>query len=478
MKKLLIAAFCVHSFALLSQNLIQNPSFEVDGKITSSSQLYKANGWSDANGGSVDIFSTNARSSDLGIPDNYAGSQTSEANYAGFTAHYDDQHVSLLQSVLQLEVIGAKGYQYFAEYPQGALSQPLVAGQKYLMTLQVSLSEKSGRAVKGLGVYFSNDQLNGSNNRMLTQKPQVRSEVFASDKSGWVTISGEFTAQGGERFFIIGAFEGTSEAKTIVEERKENDDKRAYYYIKGASLTKVVEKDSDGDGVLDKDDDCPNTPGTLNGCPDKDKDGIADAQDACPEVAGLAELNGCPKEDKDSDGDGVTDSRDECPNEPGTVKGCPDRDKDGVADKDDECPDVRGIAALNGCALSKSELEVIKKASEAIYFNTGSASIKQESYPELDKLADLLKNHPEVEASIEGHTDSQGNDATNLKLSKARAKAVKDYLVSKGVESDHLASEGYGETKPIADNATAEGRAQNRRVVINTSSYVEKAKKK
>ena len=119
----------------------------------------------------------------------------------------------------------------------------------------------------------------------------------------------------------------------------------------------------------------------------------------------------------------------------------------------------------------RQELEAIQNASEHIYFNSGSSTIKKTSYADLDKLAAIFKKHPEVKASIEGHTDSQGRDDLNLNLSKARAKAVKDYLINKGVLADHLKSEGLGETRPVATNATAEGRAKNRRVMVITSMY-------
>ena len=89
----------------------------------------------------------------------------------------------------------------------------------------------------------------------------------------------------------------------------------------------------------------------------------------------------------------------------------------------------------------------------------------------MDKLAAIFKAHPEVKASIEGHTDSQGDDQMNLNLSKARAKAVKDYLIKKGVDADHLSSEGFGETRPVADNGTSAGRAKNRRVIVQTTMY-------
>lgn len=476
MKKVKVLALCLCSFGAFSQNLIMNPELSASKKVTYRSQINKVSSWSDANGGSVDLFNSNACKTNVGIPNNFMGTQEFAGNYAGFTAMYDDQRVSLVKTALNLEVTGEKAYQEYAEYPQIELTEALTAGQKYVFSISISLAEKSGRAVQGLGAYFSKEKVNFTNNKALDFKPQVVSKNYITNKDGWETISGEFTATGGEKFIIFGAFNGTASMKSIVTPKKENDNKRAYYYINGASLTKSMDKDSDGDGVLDKDDACPTVAGTVNGCPDRDKDGIADKDDECPDVAGVAEKQGCPLVDKDTDGDGVPDAKDKCPTVKGTVQGCPDRDGDGVMDSEDECPDVAGSVRLKGCALSKVELDAIKKASENIFFNTGSSVIKDESFKDLDDLAKILITNPEVEASVEGHTDSQGNDASNLKLSKERAASVKDYLIKKGVKADHISSEGYGETKPIADNGTAEGRAQNRRVVVNTTAYREKRK--
>lgn len=155
----------------------------------------------------------------------------------------------------------------------------------------------------------------------------------------------------------------------------------------------------------------------------------------------------------------------------GTDPNNPDTDGDSVGDKEDHCPLIAGTVAAHGCALDEELLDQIKSASEHIYFNSGKSTIKAESYPDLDKLAAIFKQHTEVKASIEGHTDSQGDDQMNLNLSKARAKAVKDYLIKKGVDADHLSSEGYGETRPVADNGTSAGRAKNRRVIVQTTMY-------
>ena len=228
--------------------------------------------------------------------------------------------------------------------------------------------------------------------------------------------------------------------------------------------------DTDGDGIEDRNDACPNTPGLaeFNGCPDTDGDGIADPQDECPTVAGLAALNGCP----DADGDGIADKDDACPNEAGPKanNGCPyqDRDGDGVLDKDDQCPDVAGTVANKGCP--EVSVEIIKQLndySKTILFDLGKSTIRKESYAVLQNIANIMKEYPNARFEIEGHTDSQGSDASNMKLSDDRAASVRDYLTTIGMEGNRLTSIGYGESKPIATNATKAGRQQNRRVEIS-----------
>lgn len=148
-----------------------------------------------------------------------------------------------------------------------------------------------------------------------------------------------------------------------------------------------------------------------------------------------------------------------------------DTDGDGIVDSEDKCPTVKGKPEYKGCLLSEEEVRLIEEASAHIYFETGSAVIKKESFTDLDKLVAVLKKHPEVKARVEGHTDNTGNAEKNLSLSKARAKSVADYLVSHGEPADHISSEGYGITRPIATNDTKEGRAKNRRVEIVVSAF-------
>jgi outer membrane protein OmpA-like peptidoglycan-associated protein len=228
--------------------------------------------------------------------------------------------------------------------------------------------------------------------------------------------------------------------------------------------------DTDGDGIEDSKDACPNEAGSkeMNGCPDKDGDGVADKDDACPEVAGLAALAGCP----DADGDGVADKDDACPNEAGPAenKGCPwpDKDGDGVLDKDDQCPDVAGTVANKGCPEVTEEVQKkLNDFAKTILFDTGKSTIKAASTGVFVDIITILNEYPNSKFTVEGHTDSVGSDKLNQTLSESRALAVKDFLVEKGIDAFRLNAVGYGESKPIATNNTAAGRTQNRRVEIN-----------
>ena len=227
--------------------------------------------------------------------------------------------------------------------------------------------------------------------------------------------------------------------------------------------------DTDGDGVIDEEDNCPDVAGTVNGCPDTDGDGIIDRNDDCPDVAGVASMNGCP-EPVDTDGDGVADEDDRCPETAGLAElgGCPDSDGDGFADIDDQCPDVPGVAAQQGCPeeVEQEVIEQMEDISENIFFELDSFDLKAESRAKLDEVLSILERYQNFNLSIEGHTDSTGAASYNQTLSEKRAAAVRDYLVSRGVPANRVSSVGYGENQPIADNSTAAGRAQNRRVEL------------
>ncbi|PKQ63352.1 hypothetical protein BZG01_16145 [Labilibaculum manganireducens] len=226
--------------------------------------------------------------------------------------------------------------------------------------------------------------------------------------------------------------------------------------------------DSDGDGVADKDDACPDVKGLVlfAGCPDTDGDGVQDSEDACPQVKGLKTLNGCP----DSDGDGVTDAKDKCPKtKPGyvvDVMGCAlDNDKDGVVNEEDKCPEMAGTVSNFGCpeieAEVKKELEFVAKN---VQFASGKDVLTPKSREILNEVVQIMNDYSAYSLTISGYTDDQGKEEMNLLLSEKRANATKQFLTEKGIVTERITAKGFGELNPISTNATAEGRALNRRV--------------
>lgn len=243
-------------------------------------------------------------------------------------------------------------------------------------------------------------------------------------------------------------------------------------------------KDSDNDGVLDDTDRCANTPSgrqvDATGCPvvlDSDKDGVNDEQDRCADTpAGTrVDATGCAI---DSDGDGVTDAADRCPNTARGEKvdgtGCPARDSDGdgVVDSSDRCPDTPEgmLVGANGCLILfvEGKRNVVL---EGVTFVVNRSELTIDAKKVLDFVAQSLNANPEVKVEVQGHASSDGADAYNMRLSEARAQSVRQYLISKGVDASRMTARGYGETQPIADNSTEEGRKQNRRVeLVRTDS--------
>ena len=229
--------------------------------------------------------------------------------------------------------------------------------------------------------------------------------------------------------------------------------------------------DSDGDGIKDSEDTCPLLAGTLEfeGCPDTDGDGVSDNNDACPNVAGLASLEGCP----DTDGDKIVDSNDKCPNVAGPKEndGCPwpDSDGDSVLDKDDDCPSEAGTVANNGCPEiypSDEALAQLVEYSRTINFAFDSDKFTDGTPPVLDAIVEILIAYPKANFSVEGHCDSKGSTKVNQKISDKRANAVVEYLTKNGVADSRLTAKGFGESNPIDSNNTKDGRANNRRVEI------------
>jgi len=241
-------------------------------------------------------------------------------------------------------------------------------------------------------------------------------------------------------------------------------------------------KDADSDGVLDGLDQCAATPTgarvDVKGCPtDADGDGVPDGLDDCADTpkGATVDAKGCTS---DSDGDGVLDGLDQCPDTPKGAKidahGCPiDSDGDGVPDGLDRCPDTAGGVKVDslGCPVGQKEreqelLDTGRIRLQNVQFQTGKADLLPESLPVLDAVGDLLMRWPALQIEISGHTDSKGKPAANLKLSQARADAVRTYLLQRfpKLSPAQFTAKGYGATRPVVPNDTEAGRAVNRRV--------------
>lgn len=220
--------------------------------------------------------------------------------------------------------------------------------------------------------------------------------------------------------------------------------------------------------------------------PDTDGDGVKDSKDKCPNTPSGTAVDevGCPlpvkKVELDTDADGVIDANDQCPGTPLNIKvdakGCPlDSDNDGIDDAHDRCPNTpEGVwVDAYGCAVEmkgkdKAEINLFLK------FDTGKAEISSEYETRLLEMADFMKRYPKTKVEIEGHTDSMGSPKLNMTLSERRAAAVRLFLIDKGgIQTERITSKGYGETKPVASNSTPEGRATNRRVVGSISTIQE-----
>jgi OOP family OmpA-OmpF porin len=354
--------------------------------------------------------------------------------------------------------------------------------------------------------------------------------VFGGFGFGW--FKGQDTKQdqikqgildfgGGVRLWLTDAVGLRLEARNMIWMRHDSSQPKRQYVLLGGGLTFAIggrPRDTDGDGVTDRKDKCPDTPHgakvDATGCPiDSDGDGVFDGLDACPGTpkgatvdakgcpsdqdgdgvfdgidrcantpkGATVDANGCPK---DSDGDGVLDGLDKCP---GTQAGCNvdsvgcpiDTDGDGVCDGLDRCANTPAGAKVdaNGCPI-----EVVERETEMldtgmirvqnVNFETGKADLAPESYPTLDIVGQVLAKWPELKMEIGGHTDSRGLAVKNQKLSEARADTVLAYIVRKfpSLRPDQFTAKGYGLSKPIAPNTNALNMAKNRRVefvVIN-----------
>ena len=253
--------------------------------------------------------------------------------------------------------------------------------------------------------------------------------------------------------------------------------------------------DSDGDGVTDKKDQCPDLPGLseLGGCPDSDGDGISDLTDQCPNNPGLNSMGGCPDTDgdgfsdladpcptnagingepcPDSDGDSLNDNIDNCPNEAGPESngGCKlaDVDNDGTPNINDKCPNEAGEKSLDGCPKMPISLSIFLDGYSDFFFDFDSHELNQVQISNISDLSKILDRYNYINVNIEGHASSEGDSEYNMQLSQSRSNTVKNTLIKNGITDSRLKTRAYGESKPSYPNTPLSERKKNRRVKIS-----------
>lgn len=308
------------------------------------------------------------------------------------------------------------------------------------------------------------------------------SPVYAKNPGYWTTKSGEIIRNGFDQCWRTRYWtpeHAIAECEGIVDSDGDGiaDDVDACpnTAVNIEVDSKGCELDSDGDGVVNSLDKCPQTAAgekvDASGCKlaplDSDGDGIVDSQDRCPDTPQGVTVDaiGC---ELDDDGDGIANSLDKCPTTKAGVQvnamGCePDGDSDGITDANDNCPNTAAGEKVDarGCKL---EANIVL---QGVNFETGSDDLTNASFATLNEVASTLKRYPDIKVEVAGYTDNTGSVRLNQALSQKRAQAVADYLISQGVLASNVTAKGYGPESPVADNNTAAGRAENRRVELN-----------
>lgn len=257
------------------------------------------------------------------------------------------------------------------------------------------------------------------------------------------------------------------------EEKKEKKEKRLKKKDKPEPREKEMERDiddADGDGVADDIDLCPLERGLpcFYGCNDRDRDGTIDPEDSCPEIFGPHDNNGCPISGRDSDRDGIPDDEDYCVYLKGVIEfhGCPDSDRDGVSDVDDHCPYLKGVPEHDGCPPELSPRNG-GATSVIVEFDSNLSDLKPEFTAQLDEFVNTIPVGTNFRVVVSGHTDAEGAAFYNSTLSQRRADRVMDYLVRKGIPYNRVQTIPYGEAVPRKSNDTSFGKARNRRCEVS-----------
>lgn len=411
------------SGTLVAQNLVPNPGFENAWTCPESftKELVKKilPGWIVPNRATPDYFNR-CNKEDVGIPENFAGSlEPKEGNaYIGLI---------LKESFNPKDVkYEPDKDEYSREYITAKLLKPMKRTKLYCVSFYWSLAKYSDYAVDAIGVYFSREKFNIKNDGIITAKQQIfKKGKLLKTKNKWEEFCGVITPHGGEKFITIGNFTATKDIQYVKVDSAGNNfmSKYAYYLVDNVRVF-----------MVDNEFEC----GCNGGATEVLKDYMVQVTDH-----GEKNISGNAKNDIETNNSKTKSSRNTL-----------DSDKNNIS----ENPAVQGMDNL------KEVQAGVSVTLNNIFFALEESSLAEGSFTELDKLVQFLTDHPEINIEISGHSDNTGTDAFNQKLSKARAKAVADYLKSKKIKKKRLSWKGYGNTIPVADNNTEEGRAKNRRV--------------
>jgi outer membrane protein OmpA-like peptidoglycan-associated protein len=432
-----------------SENLVINYSFEEFDKCptdyTPEDKSHKIiKGWTYPTIATPDYFNSCSAPKKAGVPSNFAGvsdPKTGNAYVGAILSGTDD------------------GYR---EYIQGTLKTPLEAGKKYCVTFSYKLASYSKFAVDQLSLFFSEIEIRNDLRVNLPYNPQINNEVglFLDNIDEWSDICTVYQASGNEKYFIIGNFKNYDNTNYVATDKfmKNLMDKTYAYYYFDDVIIRPLEN--------------------CNDCECVHHDFEAEIIDSSY-TGGFDPLSGKVLK-KLNDGyikigmvGGTPPYRVEWSNgmTGPALKGLPSGEYKYKALDAFNCQ-VTGLVVFNEPKEVVDEfvegLQTIEEGQSIvlknIFFEFNKTALLPKSNAELDKVVDFMKNNDIHLIEIGGHTDSEGSDTYNQKLSDGRAKSVVDYLKSRGVLADRLRSFGYGESKPIDTNLTNQGRAQNRRV--------------
>ncbi len=351
----------------------------------------------------------------------------------------------------------------FREYMQGTLSKPMVAGQRYCVSFWYKLASGSKFAVDQLSVFFSDSEVANGNKTYLDYKAHLNNKagLFLDNTEEWLQFCQIYTAKGGERFFLVGNFKNYEDTNYVVtgkNTKNKKGKKYAYYYFDDFAIRPLV--DCGICACVDKGMETVVIQSSYTGGVDPiTRQLVNDENDG---IISLGISGGTPPYN-------ITWSNGE--KNVRTIKNLSAGKYTYQVSDQNNCKSTGTIVFEKPKAIDDPFKEGLKNVEEGtalvlnnIFFETAKSTLLPESFPELNKVADFLKETSIRLIEISGHTDSDGSNASNQKLSQNRAQAVVNYLISKSISASRLKAVGYGENRPIDTNKTAEGKKNNRRV--------------